>query len=157
MPIGAQRAASVCPPSPFELAAVLRIKRRVDFVRVARAGRKWVAPGLILQVLNAPEGGNSADGRAVVRVGFTVSRKVGNAVVRNRVRRRLRAAVGEVMPAFAGAGHDFVVIGRAATRRRPYASLITDLKRGLKRLDVFEDRPTEAASKGGAIQSARLG
>ena len=156
MPIGAQRAASACPPSPIDLAAVLRLKRRADFVRVARAGRKWVAPGLILQVAKAPEGRNPGDRRAVVRVGFTVSRKMGIAVVRNRVRRRLKAAVGEVMPKFARAGHDFVVIGRAATRVRPYASLTADLKRGLKRLDALADRPAEAASSVSGTQSARL-
>ncbi|HJO69501.1 MAG TPA: ribonuclease P protein component [Rhodospirillales bacterium] len=135
----------------------MRLKRRADFVRVARAGRKWVAPGLILQMAGASEGCNPADGRAVVRVGFTVSRKVGNAVVRNRVRRRLKAAVGEVMPAFASAGRDFVVIGRRATRGRPYSSLIADLKRGLKRLDAFEDRPAGAAATGGGMKTARHG
>lgn len=116
-----------------------------------------MAPGLILQVAKAPEGHDPGEGRAAVRVGFTVSRKVGNAVVRNRVRRRLKAAVGEVMPEFASAGHDFVVIGRAATPGRPYASLIADLKRGLKRLDALADRPGEAASSGGGTQMASLG
>jgi ribonuclease P protein component len=76
-----------------------------------------------------------------VRVGFTVSRKVGNAVARNRARRRLRAAAAEVMPRHAKAAHDFVVIGRSATLTRPYAALVGDLKTALRRLGAFRDGP----------------
>ena len=70
-----------------------------------------------------------------VRIGFTVSKKVGNAVKRNRARRRLRAAVDEVAPFHAREGYDFVVIGRAATVKRPYEMLVNDLKTAFKRLD----------------------
>jgi ribonuclease P protein component len=69
-----------------------------------------------------------------VRVGFTVSRRVGNAVSRNRVRRRLRSAVDEVLPLYAREGRDYVIIGRAATLKRPYNSLLNDLTVALKRL-----------------------
>ena len=71
------------------------------------------------------------------RVGFTVSRKVGGAVVRNRVRRRLRAAVDAVMPAHAAPGNDYVVIGRAATVRRPFDALSADLETALKHLGAW--------------------
>ena len=69
-----------------------------------------------------------------VRIGFTVTKKVGNAVKRNRVRRRLRAAVHEVAPRHARKGYDFVVIGRAATIKRPYEMLVDDLKTAFERL-----------------------
>lgn len=69
-------------------------------------------------------------------MGFTVSRKVGKAVQRNRARRRLRAAAEIVMPDLAREGHDFVVIGRAATLKRPFASLVRDLKKALMELDA---------------------
>ncbi len=69
-------------------------------------------------------------------MGFTVSRKVGNAVQRNRARRRLRAAVEDVMPDLAREGHDFVVIGRAGTLTRPFPALVGDLKKALKELDA---------------------
>ncbi len=69
-----------------------------------------------------------------VRIGFTVSKKVGNAVQRNRARRRLRAAVDEVAPVHAREGHDFVIIGRAETVKRPYTMLVEDLKTAFKRL-----------------------
>ena len=109
--------------------AVTRLKRRSEFLRVAGARHKWVAPGLILQARRREE-----DER--VRVGLTVSRKVGNAVVRNRARRRLGAAVDEVLPACARDGHDFVVIGRASTVARPFAALCADLETALRHLDA---------------------
>lgn len=79
-----------------------------------------------------------------MRVGFTVSRKVGNAVERNRARRRLRAAVAQVLGDNARSGYDFVVIGRAATLTRPFSALVSDLRIALKRLDAFEESSTRA-------------
>ena len=74
-----------------------------------------------------------------VRVGFTVSKKVGNAVKRNRARRRLRAAAEEVLARFACPGYDFVIIGRAVTVDLPYESLVKDLQTALKRSKVCRD------------------
>ncbi len=112
---------------------------------MAGAGRKWVTPGLILQARPRTEDGGSAGDS--VRVGFTVSRKVGNAVARNRVRRRLRATADDVMPRCARKGHDFVVIGRAATLKRPFRALCDDLETALKRLHAHR---RAAARPGGA-------
>jgi ribonuclease P protein component len=67
-------------------------------------------------------------------VGFTTSKKVGDAVNRNRARRRLRAAVDIVFPGEAQTGRDYVVIGRAATVTRPFDLLLADLRAALKRL-----------------------
>lgn len=63
-----------------------------------------------------------------MRVGFTVSKKVGNAVERNRVRRRLRAAADKVLPAAGQPGRDYVVIGRKAALSRGFEDLVQDLK-----------------------------
>ena len=112
------------------MAPILRLTRRAEFLKVASGRRKSVAPGLILQAL--PQ---QAD--AALRVGFTASRKVGNAVARNRARRRLRAAVAQVLPAHAAVGHDYVVIARHETLERPFADLLSDLAAGLKRLGVY--------------------
>ena len=71
------------------------------------------------------------------RVGFTVSRKVGNAVERNRARRRLIEAVERVMPAHAKGGFDFVVIGRKRTLKRPFMALVADLESALKNLEAY--------------------
>jgi ribonuclease P protein component len=91
-------------------------------------------PGLVVQVRSraSPQVGDDADGG--VRVGFTASRKVGGAVVRNRVRRRLRAVAETVLPRLGQAGHDYVLIGRAATADRPFGALIADLETALGRL-----------------------
>ena len=113
-----------------------RIYTRKDFLKIAGARRKWVASGLILQVRPSDEpaaAGAHAEGR---RVGFTASKKVGNAVKRNRAKRRLRAAVHEVMVEGAAPAHDYVVIARAETVTRPYDLLKQDLAAGLRRLKV---------------------
>lgn len=112
-----------------------RLKRRSDFLRVAATRRKFVTPGLILQIAPIPET-SASDGLS--RLGFTVSKKVGNAVRRNRARRRLKAVAQDVMAQNAIAGRDFVIIGRAATVRRSYDLLLQDLRRALKHLDAFE-------------------
>ena len=69
-----------------------------------------------------------------MRVGFTASRKVGKAVVRNRVKRRLRAVAREVLARHGRSGYDYVLIGRRNTVSRPYRDLVTDLESALSRL-----------------------
>jgi ribonuclease P protein component len=121
-----------------------RLKVRADFLRVAALRRKWAAPGLILQA--APVTGTEMQADSL-RVGFTVSKKVGNSVCRNRARRRLRAAVAEVFPAHASPGIDYVVIGRRETLDRPYSLLLQDLLAALKRVGAL--RKTAPAKEQG--------
>ena len=112
-----------------------RLKRRPEFLRVAREGRKWAAPGLVLQACERRvRSGAKTDRRA--RIGFTVTKKVGNAVIRNRVRRRLKADAETVFAAHGAADMDFVVIGRAATIKRPFKLLVSDLEKALRKLDA---------------------
>ncbi len=131
--------------------ALGRLKQRREFLWVAAANRKWVTPGLILQARavdparpprrgarGCAEGDTGAPG---VHIGFTVSRKVGNAVARNRVRRRLRAAANEVLPDHAKETLDYVIIGRRQTLKRPYVDLIGDLTAALKQLGAYRDGP----------------
>ena len=87
---------------------------------------------------------------AAIRVGFTVSRKVGNAVARNRARRRLRETARLVLPQFGAPGRDYVLIGRTATLNRPFADLLDDLLAALRRLGVYRPRPVRADGAGGA-------
>jgi ribonuclease P protein component len=129
------------------MVAVARLKRRPDFLRVAGGRQKWVAPGLILQALRQDDSKPSTEGIAPARVGFTASAKVGNAVVRNRARRRMRAAAASVLPRPAGAAHDYVLIARAGTVKRRFADLVADLEAGLKRLGLYrEDAEAMAAN-----------
>jgi ribonuclease P protein component len=88
-------------------------------------------PGLVLQVCRQ-EGEEGV--LRPPRVGVTVTRKIGSAVTRNRVRRRLRAVARAVIPAAPVAGFDLVLIGRAETINRPFAALIADLQQALRGL-----------------------
>ena len=109
------------------------LKKRRDFLRAARSGVKSVTDGVILQARPNADAEAGVDG---IRVGFTVSRKVGNAVARNRARRRLRAAAEHVLAENAERGRDYVLIGRRQTVSRPFADLVRDLEKALRRTDV---------------------
>lgn len=89
-----------------------------------------------------------------IRVGFTASRRVGNAVRRNRIRRRLKAVVGDVLAVHAKPDRDYVVIGRVATLTRPYGALLNDLETALKRVGAYAVA-TEAARCGVVEGEAR--
>lgn len=99
---------------------LVALRQRADFLRVQRSGVRAARPGLVLQV--AP--GLSAD---QIGLGLTTSRKVGNAVKRNRARRRLRALAQELLPSRGRPGLDYVLIGRHTTGARPWAKLQADL------------------------------
>jgi ribonuclease P protein component len=133
-----------------------RLKTRPDFLRVARARRKSVTPGLILQVAPREPGDEpstdpvSGAGDGACRIGFTASRKVGGAVVRNRARRRLREAVELVMPAHAKGRRDYVLIARSTTAGRPFDALVDDLETALKHVESYRDASEMDADAGGS-------
>jgi ribonuclease P protein component len=114
---------------------ITRLPKRRDFLRIAAAKRRWAAPGLVLQIAPIPVDAEMR--RGTIRVGFTATRKIGNAVVRNRARRRLRAAVREIIPTRARPDLDYVLIARAATGGRNYAALRDDLVTALDRCDAL--------------------
>jgi len=114
---------------------LFRLKQRREFLRTAKQGRKWATHGLVLQVHQRTRQGRDDDIEAdAVRVGFTVTKKVGNSVIRNRVRRRLRAVADEVLPRSVIGGLDLVIIGRMGTIKRPYSALVKDLQTALRKL-----------------------
>lgn len=104
-----------------------RLKKRKQFVHIAQKGRKIVSSGLILQFIQ----NKTPD---ALNVGFTVTKKVGNAVVRNRVRRRLREVVRLGISDFNKTGYDFVLIGRQSTINRPFDKLRQDFATALEQV-----------------------
>ena len=128
-------------------AALDRLKKRSEFLAVAAANRRWTMPGLVLQArpyLNDNSG--SAESRPAaetrqgsgLRVGFTATKKIGNAVKRNRARRRLRAAVRDVLSEANAAAADLVIVARQGTIKRPYSDLKNDLAAALRRLGIAQ-------------------
>lgn len=110
-----------------DLRKIQPLRKSADFQAAAKSGRKWVAKGLILQIRQ-----NELD---AIRVGYVVSKRVNqSAVKRNRIKRRLRAAVADVIPFMAQSGMDYVLIGRADTATREYADLCQDLRWCLQKL-----------------------
>jgi ribonuclease P protein component len=103
-----------------------RLRQRADFLAAA-AGLRAPVSGFVLQALERRKDGP-------VRVGFTVSKKVGNAAERNRVRRRLREVVRLSLGAPVQPGCDYVLIGRRATLELPFDRLIEDFARALSRV-----------------------
>lgn len=133
-------------------ATVERLKRRPEFLRVAAARNSAARPGLILQAMRRErsgtgDGGTDTAGDGTIRYGLTVSRKVGNAVTRNRARRRLRAAAEQTLRQCGMAGVDYVLIGRRGTVHRPFETLIKDLCGAMR----------QTGTLAGAVQKAREG
>jgi ribonuclease P protein component len=105
-----------------------RLTRRPEYLRAAARGRKAARPGLVLQALAQPG--------APLRVGFTATKKLGGAVVRNRCKRRLRAAIRHAIGEEPISGFDLVLIARDATATRPWDQLLGDLRGALKQAGV---------------------
>jgi ribonuclease P protein component len=105
-----------------------RLKKRADFLRAARGVRR-VEGAVTLETCKTPDGAAPAD---ALRVGFTASRKVGNAVARNRAKRRLRAAASQLLPLLGREGHDYVLVARGTTVARPFPALLSDITTALK-------------------------
>lgn len=104
-----------------------RLKRRQEFLRVASRGQRASRPGVTVQALVVPE--------AQTRVGFTATKKLGNAVIRNRTKRRLREAA-RLLLAEGPKGYQIVLIGRDATPTREFRTLIGDLRGALRQAGV---------------------
>ena len=104
------------------------MRKRADFLAAARASRHGTASMMV-------QGRDRRDGDSRMRVGFTCSKKVGNAVTRNRAKRRLRAVARETLPGAGQPGWDYVLIGRLGeTATRPFDDLRRDLAHALRRL-----------------------
>jgi ribonuclease P protein component len=117
-----------------------RLKKRADFLAAARAAS--CARGAV--VLQARD---RADETPLVRVGFTCTRKVGGAVIRNRAKRRMREAARVLLPQLAKPGFDYVLIARNGAPTRPWLRLLDDVKSALLSLAAESDSPSRATPR----------
>jgi ribonuclease P protein component len=133
----ARAAASVsahCTNKGVFMPAVVNIRKRADFIRAKEANKTVAASGLVMQVAVTEQG---ISGSEIIRIGFTTSSKLGNAVKRNRIKRRLRACAREVMAGYAMPGNDYVIIGRVRALDRDFQSLVKDLKYALHNTGTY--------------------
>ena len=116
-----------------------RLKKRHDYVKVAR-GVRTPRRGFLLQSILCADGtGDAAEADA--RFGFTVTKKMGNAVVRNRIRRRLKEAVRLAGAAAADPGRDFVLVGRRPALDMPFSDLVSDVVGAVRAAASDKTRP----------------
>jgi ribonuclease P protein component len=110
-----------------------RLRQRADFIAVAN-GARMSGPAFVLQ-------GRTRDDAGPVRVGFTVTKKVGTATERNRIRRRLRELVKRVDDVSLRPHNDYVLVGRRAALDRGFALMIDDLRSALDRIARRSSKP----------------
>jgi ribonuclease P protein component len=128
--IGTTAEASEAPPAVSlcageTLPLLETLKNRPDFLRTAQGRRQGTGSFLV-------QGRARADGSGVIRVGFTASKKIGNAVARNRAKRRLRVLARELLPALALPGWDYVIVAKPeATNSRDFNDMRADLAKAL--------------------------
>ena len=115
-------------PFPIE-----RLKRRADFLLAAKA-KSCPRGAVVVQARDRQ------DGDPRIRAGFTATKKIGGAVVRNRAKRRLREAARLLLPELGRPGCDYVFIARGGTAARPWARLIDDVRSALISLAAAHDR-----------------
>lgn len=126
-------AVSLCPKPEI-------LRKRADFVRASQARRQGT-PGFLLQARQR------GDGTDAIRVGFTCSKKIGNAVARNRAKRRLREVARALLRQSGQPGWDYVLVGRPqATIEREFAALLQDMAMALAKIHGGKPKPETGAS-----------
>jgi len=108
------------------------LRKRPEFLAVAATGKKFVAPGFILQLGAKREG-------AAARYGLTATVKIGNAVIRNRARRRLRELACDVLASHADVTRDYVLIARRDTATRDFAAMKEELAGALRKMGAWRE------------------
>ena len=120
--------------------AIVTLKKRPEFLWI-RGGTRASVTSFLMEAKRRPDGHKAG---AAPRFGFTVTKKLGGAVVRNRIRRRIKSAIAEVSSDGARDGFDYVIVARAAALERPYQEILSDVRRAFS---LIHKNPGDAASK----------
>jgi ribonuclease P protein component len=107
------------------------LNSRTDFLRI-RGGARWSARAFLMEAKRRDRGDPVRD---QPRIGFTVTKKLGSSVIRNRIRRRLRAAAADVLPVHGAGDCDYVVVAREPALRQPFAALVADMRTAVERVN----------------------
>ncbi len=108
------------------------IKKRNDFLTAASSGKKFITNSFILQMVKRAE--SHIAPTSEIRIGFTVTKKMGGAVIRNRIKRRLREAAKHSLLKHGQAGHDYVVISRHKALKCNFSDLMRDMEFAFTRI-----------------------
>jgi|GEM_PF-204556 len=139
------RGHAIADQEPAVTNKVVRLKRRSEFLAVAATGRRWVTASFVLQV-----GGRPSEDVSVSReigLGFTATKRIGNAVLRNRAKRRLREAA-RVLVLGAAVGHDYVLIARQEVLTCAFQTLLDDLEKAFSHVLTAKPRPPGSQRSG---------
>ncbi len=131
--------------------ALVTLKKRPEFLRI-RGGRRWSGRPFLIEC--KPRSTNP-DGVGVARIGFTVTKKLGNAVTRNRIRRRLKSAAAALAPEFADPTCDYVVLARGAALDYAFQDICNDMRAAFKKLKSNQKSSRKTADRGSQRQSNR--
>ncbi len=113
-----------------------RLKKRPEFLKIAKNGRRWITPAFVIQVFERAD--NTAD--SICRVGFTVTKKLDKrAVVRNRAKRRLKEMASKILPEYCLQNTDIVFIARNDSLTMEYTDLMKNCRWALKRLEFTKN------------------
>ena len=132
---------------PLEISV---LKRRSDFVRIQKDGRRWVTPGFVVACESSDSQLPDSHLPAPVTVGLTITKKIGNAVVRNRIRRRFRHMMRDILPHQSNlAGWRIVLLARHDALTRDYAVLGKDLRWALRKIQeqITQDAKARAETE----------
>jgi len=132
-------------------ANIRHLRKRWQFLACAK-GKSLARGGLVIQILPRP------DGDPAIGVGFTATKKVGGAVVRNRAKRRMREVARQLLPLHGSPSHDYVFVARAGAAERAWPRLLDDAKSALLALAAGggdEPRPYRSKSSGRAPSAGK--
>lgn len=131
--------------------AWITIKKRRDFLSATASGRKFITGSLILQMIKRANDHPAPANET--RIGFTVTKKMGGAVVRNRIKRRLREAARPVLAEYGQVGHDYVVISRHKALACDFLELKRDMEFAFTR--IIHHKGSNQKSKNSPVPSVR--